>query len=568
MKKRISAIILSLVLAVTLFTPFASALTASQAADVDGDGAVTARDAAIMSRYLANWSDYRTTTGAITYPWKDTKTTFSTSNSPADFGGRTFRFLVPAQTSSNAGHFSYLEVKNPGGTTVVQDGTTFYFTNLTKLNQAVATRNAYLEERYNCHVDQTIVPIGEYADVLRAAQISGSHDFDYAMIRASQFFSSGYNAYFTNLNGVSTINLNASWFDKEYNKSATLLGTLYGVAGDATCLERSSYMLYTSDYAIGVAGSSVAELQEMILSGNWTVDNFVNLALAGKTNGLNYAVTSEYQMSQFLMTGAGINLGQKHSGTGRVAYYDSLTSLPNFTAVWDALGNVMVGTNHSTSGRPSNATTAASATFSSHYLGSMATFSATYLGSGKNLLIVPYPVATAGASYRGAVFTNIYSSSSIGIPVTVDSLTDGPNYGFRNGKEMLGYFLSAYFEASSNHAGTTSVRLSFLEDLKNSKAISSTAAKNFNKAIIDQCIAKKIVFAYNYQMPTGSSSTIFSGCNTPEKWSNVFTTYTAALEAIRRDAEYYCDYYEFDSAFALDQTEMPLIPIENSSFFG
>ena len=67
MKKRVLSLILAAVLALAL-PPVSAQADQAYPGDVDGDGAVTLKDAAIVARHAAGWEGYTLPDGGITYP--------------------------------------------------------------------------------------------------------------------------------------------------------------------------------------------------------------------------------------------------------------------------------------------------------------------------------------------------------------------------------------------------------------------------------------------------------------------------------------------------------------------
>lgn len=476
MKSKVFSLLLCILLILPLLALPASAMTPSQAADVDGDGAVTARDAAILARFTAGWDDYVDARGNLTYPWKSTSQVSDSyvksfdPASPVDFQGYTFRILSWGGTDNGTRDFNGQTVRNfsithfsvkdvcPWTAGTWSDSGT-YAQYYTRLSQVVAERNAYLESAYNCHIEElrTADPFAE----LMADSYSGTDSFDLTLLPIGKA-SNGYNAQslFTmglleNVLNVPTVDVTRPWYDTELLQRITLDEKLLFLTGASDSTLRQAVFLpliglkNVSD-AYGTLSDEQAAanfVYDLVLNGKWTVEKMteiLNTCYNNYPSGVHYTYSAAAYNNIVFALGAGYTA---YNANGQTLFPD-FSSCPSYTA-WSELCDLL--TSHRTTdeldkiqGGRTGSTHVARAIGVSVYC-----YKSAYNSTSTNNWIAAVPFPKANVDQAGYITTpNLSFVCMYAIPVGNAARAVAGEYGFESGRDMEGYFASAFMEAS------------------------------------------------------------------------------------------------------------------------
>lgn len=578
MRIKIVSLLLAVFLLLPIFSVSSFALTPAQAADVDGDGTITARDAAILARFTAGWSGYVDEQGGLTYPWKKAPTPGDFVKSfdpdhPVDLGGYTFRILTfgggdngtrdyNGETVQNFSitHFSVMDVSPwTEGSRFDSEDRAKYFT---KMSRAVAARNAYLETTYNCHIEEVRVldPFSElYDDVL-----SGSRSYDLATCSVGLLSSA---SAYANLSGLSTpaqvtsgvfanvlkiptVDITKEWYDDDLLKGLAWNDTLYYLTGASDSTLRQAVFLpiiglksvsdaYTDLNDPLAAGNY---LYDLILNGEWTVDKLTEIvntcyaAYPDKTGRYTYSAASTSNV--IFALGAGFSPCDP-DGDSLYADFDSCPGSAAFMKLRDFLAAHRTTSELSAyTGGLEKSKIIMRAIGAGVYCHGTAY---SYTAAGNWIAPVPFPKGdvsqTSYITHPNPGFAYLYV-----IPKVNRAELSARARGFETGVDMEGYFLSAFMEASlakHNDLGYD-VRDALIEQLAalgsvhNSAFVTESFPQGKPRAVLDAIYdGLTLNAAYVY---TPSVMNALSNCAAKdENWNTLASRYNSALD---KQAEY------------------------------
>jgi hypothetical protein len=98
------------------------------------------------------------------------------------------------------------------------------------INDAVFNRNRYLEEKFNCVIND--IQSFKQQDDIKKVIMSGVNDFDVTIIRSAYALTDAADGYFYNFNNVENIHLDNPWWDSGANEAFDIMGKLYTTSGD------------------------------------------------------------------------------------------------------------------------------------------------------------------------------------------------------------------------------------------------------------------------------------------------------------------------------------------------
>lgn len=234
------------------------------------------------------------TTAAETEPrtWDDLET--------EDLGGK--NFVILTRSSENTTLWKPIEWYSDG------------FANAA-VPDAVYRRNTMVQEKYNCTIQQ--VEDEEYLSAAIADFMSQSNDYDVVVMPVIQQLSSmAVNGYLYDLNTVSSIRLNDTWWDQSTNDSLSLLGHYYTLSGDIDVIDNMSTwcVLFNKDMA------NVLQLDnhyKVVEDGGWTIEKmYQNAKLANDTQdseNIVYGVACEVESSMAYLAAADMWCFKKNS---------------------------------------------------------------------------------------------------------------------------------------------------------------------------------------------------------------------------------------------------------------
>lgn len=140
-----------------------------------------------------------------------------------DFGGRTFTFL----TKSTATYNEWAE------TSLFSEGT-----NGEVLNDAVYTRNAYVEDTYNCRIG--VIESGDFGKDVGNAVTAGDIIYDIVMPPLNDAGALVNKGQLVDLTTVGNLDLSKPWWDQRSISDLSIAHKLYMVSGDISTLNNDA----------------------------------------------------------------------------------------------------------------------------------------------------------------------------------------------------------------------------------------------------------------------------------------------------------------------------------------
>lgn len=448
MKKRIFSLILATLLLLGCASGVFALQRADKAADVDEDGVITARDAAIVARYLARWQGYVAQDGSLTcpdlagLPEGDSGITEFSYDRSVDMKGREFRILTGIFINKNSGneytqYSSRPEIDGSGDA------------KFSMINAAAVARNTELEEKYNC----TISPVytTNVAGDLRASILSGSDDYDLVNLPVTSYSRFAASGFLLDLNEISTVK--TELFDDAASSAFTVEGKLFAAIGSATpSIYRAAYGILADRDSI--RKKTGTDILTVVQNGEWTVSKLIEIA---ESCAMTYDLGSIDEVNVLLFMGAGGSFSTYNSGAGSYGIAADLNSAANSAA----LSALAALESHRTNVEGGSVMT--KGPFTCYHLSGM--FSITV---SKDYAIIPLPKANASDSYR--TVPTATRTAAFAIPATVRNQNGNGISGFASPELLHGFFLSAFFCASDENDLCAAYR----EQLLNLKMLKTT----------------------------------------------------------------------------------------------
>ncbi|MCI8387508.1 MAG: hypothetical protein HFE63_03460 [Clostridiales bacterium] len=187
----------------------------------------------------------------------------------ADFGGETFRMLVPTQKN-----YEYISEEATGD--VVSD--------------AVYERNQKVEELLNVTFEFVDRP-GEWSDrntyngIITSSILANDQEYDLMTGYVVITLPLAAEGYFINANTINYLNLDNPWWVQGMNDDLAIDGKLYGFIGDASLsLYKDLAVMYFNKKILN--DYNLADPYDYVRNGSWTIDTFAGL-IKGVSSDLN-----------------------------------------------------------------------------------------------------------------------------------------------------------------------------------------------------------------------------------------------------------------------------------------
>ncbi|MCL2771883.1 MAG: extracellular solute-binding protein [Oscillospiraceae bacterium] len=203
----------------------------------------------------------------------------------ADFGGYEFKILTRASADPDWVDWVPRDVyaENETGDTI---------------NDAVFSRNAYVEDKYNFKITQVFTNTsGDFSSPIRKAVAAGDEMYD--MIEAPMRDSPGFaqSGYFLDLYNVPNLDLTQPWWDQGANKALSVGGKLYFTSGDI--------MMINNDTCAGIVFNKgllqslgLSDPYQIVKDGKWTSAQLYDMC-KGAASDLNGDGQMTYQDDRF-----------------------------------------------------------------------------------------------------------------------------------------------------------------------------------------------------------------------------------------------------------------------------
>jgi len=223
-----------------------------------------------------------------------------------DFDGYNFRILVRYFASEN--HTAYVARDIFAETATGEP-----------INDAVYARNRYVEEKYNCNITQVLAE--DHQSRLTRSVRAGTDDYDLYYTTLNEFSGSITRGEFINLNEMPYIDLEKPWWDQNAKNSLSISGKLYFTTCDLILLHNDSSSALLFNKAL-ITSYGLEDPYELVASGNWTVDQLINMSkdISHDVNG--DGIMDENDMYGFVCyRDASVSI--MHSAGGRIAEKDA-----------------------------------------------------------------------------------------------------------------------------------------------------------------------------------------------------------------------------------------------------
>ena len=213
------------------------------------------------------------------------------------------------------------------------------------INDAVFERNTYVRDNYNCNITQTqsYNPASDLDISIKA----GDNAYDVALPALEQSTSNAANGLFYNLNNISSLHLDAPWWDQNANESLSIVNKLYFTSGDMIILNNDSTGALVFNKEMANAWQ-VENPYELVREGKWTFDKFYDqislisddLNGDGEMNGQDrYGFMLYADAQHCLYHGAGMDYGTKDADDKIVLTYNTEQSINVLTRVWEIMND-------------------------------------------------------------------------------------------------------------------------------------------------------------------------------------------------------------------------------------
>ena len=438
-----------------------------------------------------------------------------------NLNGHTFHFLTRDMGSNShlSTHAVYAEEQNGD-----------------KVNDAVFSRNAQLEQIYNCKITATASsnPVTENRDAI----ISGDYVADFIMYTVNGSKSMATGGLLVDFATLDNIDLTKAWWDREGNDAFNMGLKTYFITGDAATLDdRACWMLafnrdIIAEWAATQPGSF--NIYETVKKGEWTVDLMARIIAETAKDENGDGVINEYatetSTNWFLLAATGVTVSNK-SATGEYSLPDALK--PEVLTAWEALRGIVaspyryntdVGTYFRANGK---------ATFYSCNYGMALRLANAVVPIG----YLPYP--KLNKDQKDYLITCSFGQCGVYmIPSTVENAEtkDWLTNGFTSAAEQCAYFLEA-FAYYSRHTVTPA----FVDQVLLKQAVFDADSAD----MITLSLANKVydpIVAKNF-----GSINVFSSASTKntfgaEKFDQITSLYAEKLEAARTSLKEYIDY--------------------------
>ena len=143
------------------------------------------------------------------------------------------------------------------------------------INDAVFERNTYVRDNYNCNITQTqsYNPASDLDISIKA----GDNAYDVALPALEQSTSNAANGLFYNLNNISSLHLDAPWWDQNAARDLTVGERLYMMTGDISIMYKKSIGVLLFNKQL-IEDNHLEDPYQLVKDHKWTIDKFNEMA--------------------------------------------------------------------------------------------------------------------------------------------------------------------------------------------------------------------------------------------------------------------------------------------------
>lgn len=156
------------------------------------------------------------------------------------------------------------------------------------INDERYKRNVYVEDKYGVKIADKELEAGDPKgyDAIKKMVSTGEYTYDAGMIAGYAACKLAMDGYLWDLNDLHPLDLSKPWWDQKANSDLTIQGKMFYTTGDiSTANNDATYcILFNKQLA---QDYNVENLYELVKSGKWTMDKFVEIAstVSGDLNG-------------------------------------------------------------------------------------------------------------------------------------------------------------------------------------------------------------------------------------------------------------------------------------------
>ena len=179
--------------------------------------------------------------------------------------------FAPTPYTDDFGGYEFKVLTRKGGLYESNDITADISGNV--VDQAVYTRNARLEQKYNFKIVE--IKSSNYVEEAQKVGGAGEAAYDMWSFAMNSMASLGQEGYLYNLNEVAGLNLDAPYYDQNTRENASFAGYLFTITGDmltaddistnVTLMNKDLYEKYKLEEIYG-------DIYEVVLNGKWTFE--------------------------------------------------------------------------------------------------------------------------------------------------------------------------------------------------------------------------------------------------------------------------------------------------------
>ena len=372
-----------------------------------------------------------------------------------------------------------------------------------KVNDAVFSRNAQIQQEYNCTISQEMS--ASPATAAREVLSAGEYVYDFIFSRTIDLRSLSGNGLLVDLFTLDNLQLDKAWYSKGFMQGLQIGGHLFYVVGDASTKdERAASVVFVNRDLI--EKNELEDPYDLVDAGKWTVQKMYELSEACAVDSNGDGVWTIGDDVFAYMCGSASDY--YHVAAGGL-YICNITAPGEFTlpatlkkeiiSAWDTLRPLLTSNKRDVSAAGSRFRNGYAAFYDVN-LGAILNFGQTAIGYG----LLPLPkINEEQEKYYTTVGSLI--DGSFGIPVTTMQLAEAEAAGFENGAEMCAYFFNVF-----SYYSRQTLTPAFFEDVVKKQMVHDETSARMLELAIENKIYDPVCF-FNF----GSITNIFSLAGSP-----------------------------------------------------
>ena len=203
------------------------------------------------------------------------------------------------------------------------------------INDSIVKRTQLLEEQFNFELEIFPVEAHDNPVEITTSILAGADDFKFGMIvSASMPALLNTPGMLTNLNDISSLNLDHSWWNEDATKEMNIFGKQYAALGSINLLAMSSPIVTYFNKQM-ISEYNLEDPYELVKSGKWTLDKMIEMATAVSRDLNSNAVADaddcfgfmgETTSLIYLLTGCGVRFSTHDSNSIEITIMSEKTT--------------------------------------------------------------------------------------------------------------------------------------------------------------------------------------------------------------------------------------------------